>query len=56
MDEEVRRSRERISRRRALGLGGTVGLGALVAACTGSSPSRDSLRAARVVGVLDRAV
>jgi protocatechuate 3,4-dioxygenase beta subunit len=39
MDEEVRRSRERISRRRALGLGGTVGLGALVAACTGSSPS-----------------
>jgi protocatechuate 3,4-dioxygenase beta subunit len=40
MDEEVRRSRERISRRRALGLGGTVGLGALVAACTGSSPSR----------------
>jgi protocatechuate 3,4-dioxygenase beta subunit len=41
MDEEVRRSRQRISRRRALGLGGTVGLGALAAACTGSSPSRD---------------
>ena len=41
MDEEIRRSRERISRRRALGLGGTVGLGALVAACTGSS-SRDA--------------
>ena len=40
MDEEIRRSRERISRRRALGLGGTVGLGALVAACTGSSSSR----------------
>jgi protocatechuate 3,4-dioxygenase beta subunit len=39
MEEEVRRSRDRISRRRALGLGGTVGLGALVAACTGSSPS-----------------
>jgi protocatechuate 3,4-dioxygenase beta subunit len=39
MDEQVRRSRERISRRRALGLGGTVGLGALVAACTGSSSS-----------------
>ena len=40
MDEEIRRSRERISRRRALGLGGMVGLGALVAACTGSSSSR----------------
>jgi protocatechuate 3,4-dioxygenase beta subunit len=39
MDEEIRRSRERISRRRALGLGGTIGLGALVAACTGSSQS-----------------
>ena len=39
MEEEVRRSRERISRRRALGLGGTIGLGALVTACTGSSPS-----------------
>ena len=42
MDEEVRQSRERISRRRALGLGGTVGLGALVAACTRSSSSGDS--------------
>ena len=43
MDEEVRRSRERISRRRALGLGGTIGLGALVAACTRpSSPGRES--------------
>jgi protocatechuate 3,4-dioxygenase beta subunit len=39
MDEEIRRSRERISRRRALGLGGTIGLGALVTACTGSSRS-----------------
>jgi protocatechuate 3,4-dioxygenase beta subunit len=39
MEEEVRLSRERISRRRALGLGGTIGLGALVTACTGSSPS-----------------
>ena len=39
MEEEIRRSRERISRRRALGLGGTIGLGALVTACTGSSPS-----------------
>ena len=40
MDEEIRRSRERISRRRALGLGGTIGLGALVTACTGSSRSK----------------
>jgi protocatechuate 3,4-dioxygenase beta subunit len=37
MNEDVRRSRAQISRRRALGLGGTVSLGALVAACTGSS-------------------
>ena len=37
MNEDVRQSRARISRRRALGLGGTVSLGALVAACTGSS-------------------
>jgi protocatechuate 3,4-dioxygenase beta subunit len=37
MNEDVRQSRARISRRRALGLGGTVGLGALVAACTGAS-------------------
>ena len=41
MDEEIRHSRERISRRRALGLGGTIGLGALVTACTGSSRSED---------------
>lgn len=42
MDEDIRRSRERISRRRALGLGGTIGLGALVTACTGSSRSKDA--------------
>jgi protocatechuate 3,4-dioxygenase beta subunit len=42
MEEVIRRSRERISRRRALGLGGTIGLGALVGACTGSPPSRSS--------------
>jgi len=43
MNEEVRRSRERISRRRALGLGGTIGLGALVAACTRpSSPGGEA--------------
>ncbi len=43
MNEDVRQSRARISRRRALGLGGTVSLGALVAACTGaSSPAGSS--------------
>ncbi len=38
MNEDVQRSRMLISRRRALSLGGTVSLGALLAACTGSSP------------------
>ena len=38
MNEDVRRSRHLISRRRALSLGGTVSLGALVAACTNSTP------------------
>jgi protocatechuate 3,4-dioxygenase beta subunit len=38
MNEDVRRSRHLISRRRALSLGGTVSLGALVAACTNSGP------------------
>jgi protocatechuate 3,4-dioxygenase beta subunit len=37
MNDDVQRSRALISRRRALSLGGTVSLGALVAACTGSS-------------------
>lgn len=37
MNEDVRRSRHLISRRRAFSLGGTVSLGALVAACTNSS-------------------
>jgi protocatechuate 3,4-dioxygenase beta subunit len=64
MDEEIRRSRERISRRRALGLGGTIGLGALVAACTRSSSpasesapslSSSSTAPADVLALLDRA-
>jgi protocatechuate 3,4-dioxygenase beta subunit len=47
MNEDVRRSRHLISRRRALSLGGTVSLGALVAACTNSStPSAPSSTAA----------
>ena len=37
--EDVRRSRLLISRRRALSLGGTIGLGALLAACTGEGSS-----------------
>ncbi|HEY5857529.1 MAG TPA: protocatechuate dioxygenase [Aldersonia sp.] len=37
MNDEVRRSRERVSRRRALSLGGTVGLAGLIAACTDRS-------------------
>ena len=64
MEEDVRRSRERISRRRALGLGGTIGLGALVAACTDSSSSgresapslpASSTASSDVLALLDRA-
>lgn len=36
MHEDVRASRLRISRRRALGLGGTVGLAGVLAACSGT--------------------
>jgi protocatechuate 3,4-dioxygenase beta subunit len=44
MDPEVARSRLAVSRRRALGVGGSIGLGTLLAACapaalTGGSPS-----------------
>jgi protocatechuate 3,4-dioxygenase beta subunit len=66
MNEDVRRSRHLISRRRALSLGGTVSLGALVAACTGTgSPSArpssttpltpSTTAAADVLALLDRA-
>lgn len=37
LNEDVRRSRLEVSRRRALSLGGTIGLGALLAACTGKN-------------------
>lgn len=37
MNEDVRRSRLLVSRRRALSLGGTIGLGSLLAACAGTS-------------------
>ena len=39
INEDVRRSRLLISRRRALSLGGTIGLGTLLAACAGDSSS-----------------
>jgi protocatechuate 3,4-dioxygenase beta subunit len=64
MNEDVRRSRHLISRRRALSLGGTVSLGALVAACTQSSaPSAptaapltpSTTAAADVLALLDQA-
>ncbi|MFC6356676.1 intradiol ring-cleavage dioxygenase [Luethyella okanaganae] len=38
MREDIEQSRMRVNRRRALGLGGTIGLGALLAAC---APNRD---------------
>ena len=47
MDEQVRLSRLRVSRRRALVLGGTVGLAGVLAACaTGSdAPSTGAVTA-----------
>jgi hypothetical protein len=36
VNEDIERSRARVSRRRALALGGTVGLSGLIAACTGT--------------------
>lgn len=47
ISEDVRRSRALISRRRALSLGGTIGLGSLLVACAGdSAPSSASKGAA----------
>lgn len=51
MDKKVRESRLAVSRRRAMGLGGSVGLGALLAACTGGggeTPSPGSTPSAPV--------
>ena len=59
MDEQVRLSRLRVSRRRALALGGTVGLAGVLAACaTGSdAPSTGALTSTAPVtdpaGLLD---
>ncbi|SDD15504.1 protocatechuate dioxygenase [Rhodococcus tukisamuensis] len=39
MNKDIERSRARVSRRRALALGGTVGLSGLIAACTGNGAS-----------------
>ncbi|MFD4366779.1 protocatechuate dioxygenase [Rhodococcus sp. NPDC058521] len=39
MNRDVQASRLRVSRRRALALGGTVGLGGLIAACGGNGPT-----------------
>jgi protocatechuate 3,4-dioxygenase beta subunit len=52
MNEDVRRSRLLISRRRALSLGGTVSLGALVAACTSSPPSSPTSSSSSVAAAL----
>ncbi|MDT2008996.1 intradiol ring-cleavage dioxygenase [Rhodococcus opacus] len=66
MNKDVEKSRLRISRRRALAVGGTVSLGGLIAACTGngsgSTSSATSTAAAgtttgadAVTGLLDQA-
>jgi protocatechuate 3,4-dioxygenase beta subunit len=39
VNDDVKNSRLRVSRRRALSLGGTIGLGGLLAACSDESPS-----------------
>ncbi|MDI9917145.1 protocatechuate dioxygenase [Rhodococcus sp. IEGM 1379] len=39
MNKEIEASRQRVSRRRALALGGTISLGGLIAACGGNSGS-----------------
>ena len=42
MNEDVTRSRVSVSRRRALGLGGSIGLGGLLAACGGDKGAGDT--------------
>ena len=51
MNEEVRLSRLRVSRRRALGIGGAVGLSGVLAACAtpGEAPSDDPVTTTAVV-------
>lgn len=39
VNKDIERSRAQVSRRRALGLGGTIGLSGLIAACTGNGSS-----------------
>ncbi|MFC9833998.1 intradiol ring-cleavage dioxygenase [Rhodococcus sp. NPDC127530] len=45
MNKDVEKSRLRVSRRRALAVGGTVSLGGLIAACTGNGSSSTSAAA-----------
>jgi protocatechuate 3,4-dioxygenase beta subunit len=45
MNEDIQISRQLVSRRRALGLGGTIGLGGLLAACGGTSTTATNDRA-----------
>ena len=49
MNEDVKASRAVISRRRALGLGGTIGLGGLLAACGGGDNATGSASATPTV-------
>jgi protocatechuate 3,4-dioxygenase beta subunit len=42
MNDEIRLSRLRVSRRRALSLGGTISLGALISACGGGDGDREA--------------
>ena len=42
MNEDIKASRAVVSRRRALGLGGSIGLGSLLAACGGGDGATDS--------------
>ncbi|MGW5071696.1 protocatechuate dioxygenase [Rhodococcus sp. NPDC004095] len=46
MNKDIEQSRARVSRRRALALGGTVGLSGLIAACAGSGSSDTSTTSA----------
>jgi hypothetical protein len=48
--EDVRTSRLRISRRRAIGLGGAVGLTGVLAACAGAPATTTSTAAAAPTG------
>ncbi len=46
MNKDIEASRLRVSRRRALALGGTISLGGLIAACSGNSGTATTTSAA----------